>query len=351
MPLVSVIIPAKNAGARLADSLASALGQSHGDVEVILVDDASTDSSIAQARESLAKSGRAHTVVDGGGKGVSNARNVGLTASRGDFIQWLDADDEIAASKLTRQLEVVAGTGAVAVSDFALVAAEAAKPTLKALPVVLSSDPLLDFLLGLAPQIGAFLFPRPLADRLHALGVFDVGTSVCEDREYVTLAALLGARFEHVPLVGLLYFLWSEKAQASRRAKARAWSAALDAVHTRLRAHAEREAGVALSDEHRWALAQDWRPYEWKVKEVATSPWWKPVARLRNGRDVELSVFDAAIVKRRDEASEPATLERIARASCEEAPELSYRLLDVRRALGSLAARGVLAISNGKPRA
>jgi hypothetical protein len=347
VPLVSVIIPAKNAGARLPRALAGATTQTHADVEIVLVDDASTDDSIAPARELLERSGRPHTVVDGGGKGASNARNVGLSRARGAFIQWLDADDEIAASKLARQLEAVDGTDAVAVSDYGIVVGDGAKRTLSAIPVVLSDDPLLDFLVGLGPQIGSFLFPRPLADRLHALGVFDPTTAIAEDREYMTLAALLGARFEHVPLVSLLYSVSPDKKQP----KGRAWSAALTSIHARLRKHAEASSGVTLTDEHRWALAQDWRLYEWKVKELATSPWWRPTARLRNGRDIDLSILEAAIAKRRDETSEPATLERIGRAICEEAPELSFRLLDVRRALDSLAKRGVLAVSSGTSRA
>ncbi len=347
MPLVSVIIPAKNAGARLPQALGGATAQTHADIEIILVDDASTDDSIARAKEQLETSGRPHTIVQSGGNGASNARNVGLSHARGDFIQWLDADDEIAASKLERQLEAVHGAEAVAVSDYGIVVGDGAKRTLKAIPVVLSDDPLLDFLLGLGTQIGSFLFPRALANRLHAFGVFDPTTDVAEDREYMTLAALLGARFEHVPLIGLLYYVSPDKKQP----KGRAWSAALTSVHTRLRKHAEASPGVTLTDEHRWALAQDWRLYEWKVKEIATSRWSKPTARLRNGRDIDLSIFEAAIAKRRDEAGEPATLERIGRAICEEAPELSFRLLDVRRALDSLAKRGVLALSSGTSRA
>jgi glycosyltransferase involved in cell wall biosynthesis len=349
MPLVSVIIPSKNAGARLAEAIASATMQTHADVEIILVDDASTDDSIGRARETLASSGRPHAIVHGGGKGVSNARNVGLSHARGDFIQWLDADDEIAASKIARQLEAVSTNGHVAVSDYAFVTDVSGRRSLNAVPIAMSDDPLLDFLLGLAPQIGSFLFPRPLADRLSALGVFDLRTTVAEDREYVTLAALLGARFEHVPLVSLLYF-WSPN--ASQRSTGRAFSASLTAIHARLRAHAETVSGVTLTDEHRWGLAQDFRLYEWRVKEIVTSPWWKPTARLRNGRDVELSVLEAAIVKRQDETMGGASLERIARAMCEAGPELSYRLLDVRRALDSLAARGLLTtVSSGKPRA
>jgi hypothetical protein len=347
VPLVSVVIPAKNAGARLAQALGAATSQTHADVEIILVDDASTDDSIARARAALATSGRPHTIVDGGGKGASHARNLGLTHAQGAFIQWLDADDEIAASKISRQLEAIRGTEAIAVSDYGIVVGDGAKRTLNAIPVVLSDDPLLDFLLGLAPQIGSFLFPRPLADRLHALGVFDPTTDLAEDREYMTLAALVGARFTHVPLVSLLYSVSPDK----KPPKGRAWSAALASIHARLRKHAEASSVVPRTDDHRWALAQDWRLYEWTVKEIATSPWWKPTARLRNGRDVDLSIFEAAIAKRHGESTEPATLERIGRALCEQAPELSFRLLDVRRALDSLAARGVLVLSTGKPRA
>jgi glycosyltransferase involved in cell wall biosynthesis len=105
MPLVSVVIPFKNAAPWLADAIESALAQTWSDLEVILVDNGSTDASleVAQRHESprvaLLACRRA---------GASAARNVGLDRARGDFIQFLDADDVLDRDKIRIQMERLA---------------------------------------------------------------------------------------------------------------------------------------------------------------------------------------------------------------------------------------------------
>jgi glycosyltransferase involved in cell wall biosynthesis len=342
VPLVTVVIPCRNAGNRLADCLASALAQTHADLEVIVVDDASTDGSADRAREILARAGRPFHVVAGEGRGPGAARNLGLSKARGDYVQWLDADDELAASKIARQLEIASGDFVVPVTDYAWCITDAAATAIEAMPVAVASDPLLDFLLGGAPQIATFLFSRPLADRLRELGVFDESTPIGEDREYATVAAMLGARFVHVPLVGVMYFQWSASLQASRAADDRTRWDAMQAIQRRLRQTAAR-CGAAPSDEARWALGLDFAPFRWQVARVENErPWWRTEIQLEDGRTLAISPLEASIVEARKSAPAIATLELFARAACERTPELRYRVLDVRRALEALAARGAL---------
>jgi glycosyltransferase involved in cell wall biosynthesis len=98
--LVSVIIPVYNGGQYLADAIGSVLSQTCRPVEIIVVDDGSTDNS-AEIAQSYA---RVHYFYQPN-QGVSVARNTGIAAAEGDFIAFLDADDQWPADKLTRQVD------------------------------------------------------------------------------------------------------------------------------------------------------------------------------------------------------------------------------------------------------
>ena len=107
--LVSIIIPAYNAEAYLAECLESALGQSHPAVDVILVDDGSSDGTLAIARrhagvEVLAKQNG----------GAASARNLGLRHASGAHVVFLDADDRLHPDALARHFANGAGNPGVA---------------------------------------------------------------------------------------------------------------------------------------------------------------------------------------------------------------------------------------------
>lgn len=91
-PEISVIIPAYNAATYLKDCLESIARQSFRDFEVITVDDGSTDSTGAIAREFSRSDGRFKVITSANG-GVSRARNTGMEAATGEFITFADADD------------------------------------------------------------------------------------------------------------------------------------------------------------------------------------------------------------------------------------------------------------------
>jgi glycosyltransferase involved in cell wall biosynthesis len=102
-PLVSILIPAYNAAEWIADTLESAVAQTWAHKEIIVVDDGSKDETLAIARRWVS---RGVTVVPQQNAGAAAARNMALSLSRGDFIQWLDADDLLAPDKIARQMEV-----------------------------------------------------------------------------------------------------------------------------------------------------------------------------------------------------------------------------------------------------
>lgn len=112
MTVVSVIIPAYNVAPYLDACLRSALSQTLADIEVIVVDDASSDGTrgvierLAQADSRL----KAIFLADNGG--VCRARNRALDAAKGDWIAVLDADDWMAPSRLARMVETAEKLGA-----------------------------------------------------------------------------------------------------------------------------------------------------------------------------------------------------------------------------------------------
>src|SRR5437762_10442063 len=101
MPDISVIIPCFNAEHFIREAIESVLQQTHCDFEIIVVDDGSTDGSRAIV-ESI---GPTIGLVCGPNLGASAARNRGTRLAKGEFIQYLDADDVLAPDALARRVE------------------------------------------------------------------------------------------------------------------------------------------------------------------------------------------------------------------------------------------------------
>lgn len=100
-PLVSVVMPVRDGGQYLAGAVASILGQTHENLELLLVDDHSTDRAIA----SLDRSDPRLKVLANHGRGIVDACNTGLDHSKGEFIARMDADDVSLPERLQVQLE------------------------------------------------------------------------------------------------------------------------------------------------------------------------------------------------------------------------------------------------------
>jgi glycosyltransferase involved in cell wall biosynthesis len=97
-PLVSILVPAYNAARWIDATLASAAEQTWPRVETIVVDDGSRDETPARARAFAARHpGLDLRIVSQPNAGASAARNHALRLARGDFIQFRDADDLLAA--------------------------------------------------------------------------------------------------------------------------------------------------------------------------------------------------------------------------------------------------------------
>ena len=99
--LVSIIIPNYNNAEFLKSSVSSALSQDYRNIEVIVVDDGSSDDSV-QILESFGKKIR---LLRQSNLGAATARNSGIKNAKGDYLAFLDSDDEWRPSKITLQMK------------------------------------------------------------------------------------------------------------------------------------------------------------------------------------------------------------------------------------------------------
>src|SRR4051812_46779379 len=105
-PLVSILIPAFNAEASIAETLKSATSQTWPNKEIIAVDDGSRDGTRAVAGQFAHAGVR---VVAQANQGAAAARNRAFSESKGAYIQWLDADDLMSPNKIASQMSALQG--------------------------------------------------------------------------------------------------------------------------------------------------------------------------------------------------------------------------------------------------
>ena len=106
--LVSILIPAYNAQGWIADTIKSAISQTWKRKEIIIVEDGSTDQTLAIARRFAS---REVAVIHNENQGPAAARNHALSLSQGNYIQWLDADDLLSHDKVAKQMEAAEAWG------------------------------------------------------------------------------------------------------------------------------------------------------------------------------------------------------------------------------------------------
>ena len=109
---VSVIVPCYNAGAYLEPCLRSVLAQTMGDLELLVIDDGSTDGSLSVVQE-IARGDARMRVFHQENRGVCAARNRGLDAARGEYVTFVDGDDLLPPDALERMLALAPGADMV----------------------------------------------------------------------------------------------------------------------------------------------------------------------------------------------------------------------------------------------
>jgi O-antigen biosynthesis protein len=104
-PAISIVLPTFNRASMVGRSIRSALGQTRGDFEILVVDDASTDDT--EAAVAAIGDSRIRYLRHARNAGACAARNTGIGEARGDYIAFLDSDDEWAPEKLELQVEAL----------------------------------------------------------------------------------------------------------------------------------------------------------------------------------------------------------------------------------------------------
>jgi glycosyltransferase involved in cell wall biosynthesis len=104
LPLVSVVVPVYDREHCVVDAVRSVLEQTHPAIECIVVDDGSSDGSVAALRRAFADDGRVR-VFTRDHAGVSAARNHGIAHARGELLTFLDSDDLMVEHRIARQLD------------------------------------------------------------------------------------------------------------------------------------------------------------------------------------------------------------------------------------------------------
>jgi glycosyltransferase involved in cell wall biosynthesis len=138
-PLVSVVVPVYNQGEFVEHALESILAQNYAPIEIVVVNDGSTD----DTPQRLARFEHVARVIHQPNTGASAALNRGIRESHGELICWLSADDEFLPGKLERQVAALASNPHAAFAHTGYVVVDAAGATLDsvATPVAIHPDP------------------------------------------------------------------------------------------------------------------------------------------------------------------------------------------------------------------
>ncbi|MCG9893294.1 MAG: glycosyltransferase family 2 protein [Thermosynechococcaceae cyanobacterium MS004] len=205
-PLVSILIPCYNAAPWLAQTLESALAQTWTPTEIIVVDDGSTDGSVAIA-QSFAP--RGVTVIAQSNRGASATRNTAFNASKGEFIQFLDADDLLSPNKIADQVQLLQQSplhcmAICSTMHFFDGDDPAGGIFHEGLPFFADSDDPVAWLTrlfggdgeGAMVHPGAWLMPRAIAEQI---GPWNEALTVDDDGEYFARAILSSAGIRRSP--------------------------------------------------------------------------------------------------------------------------------------------------------
>lgn len=214
MSKISIIIPNYNNANWLIKTLDSCINQGVEFIkEIIIIDDFSTDNS----REILGEYQKKHPGLVkpfiNKFSGSNNARNYGFELSSGEYIQWLDSDDQLLPGKFKKQLSKFDETpdADIVYSDWQMDFYEAGKFQKTELrPLKPHDDFLCQLLLNNWLPPNNYLHKRSIVEKTIRSNGWNPETFLAQDREYITISAILGAKFAYTPGFFAIYNRWSK---------------------------------------------------------------------------------------------------------------------------------------------
>jgi hypothetical protein len=191
-PQISVIMAARNAQDTVREAITSVLEQSYGKLELIVVDDSSSDDTVAIVRSMAAQDPRIVVTSNPGQNGAARARNVGLAMAVGDYVTFQDSDDISHVRRLEHQLAKL-----LEYPEAVVCRCNSQREDDQGHVVAINGR-------RVRLAVIAMMFERERV--LSRLGYFDGGLPVSEDSEYFErMCAMFGAQ-SAVSVLRTLYF-------------------------------------------------------------------------------------------------------------------------------------------------
>jgi glycosyltransferase involved in cell wall biosynthesis len=200
---VSILIPCHNSERWVARTIESALAQTWAESEVIVVDDGSTDKSL----EIIRSFGQRIRWESGPNRGANAARNRLLEMARGDWLQYLDADDYLIPDKVERQVGHLAAHSSAEVVFGPAILEYSLNETARreALPIPEPHDPWILLARWYLPQTGACLWRK---QAVVAAGGWKPDQPCCQEHELYLRMLMAGNRFTYCAHPGSVYRQW-----------------------------------------------------------------------------------------------------------------------------------------------
>lgn len=280
--LVSIIIPCYNPGEMFERCLNSCFEQTYPNIEIIIVDNNSTDGSIEIARKLAANTERRVIFTKCHAQGQNHAFNHGFTYSTGDYIQWLDADDELMSDKIALQVAALEQNPNFDIAygdwEYCFYQSDVKKgenpqhiiPQKRCqYRFGFNSRQYKDYLLqtlshNWQPPL-SYLLRRACAIKLQELKAWNPQTFLATDREYYTIAAIIGLKFLYVLKALVRYNFWSS-AQNSRKVSYSWRTECYKRMHLRFQEIAVQQPAQRFTKQHWFLLKQNWDL--WKLAPV-----------------------------------------------------------------------------------
>ncbi len=183
LPLVSVLMPLFNKEQYIAEAITSVLNQTYQNIELIVVDDGSTDDGFNIALKFASENVHVYKQAN---QGASEARNKAFSLSKGDFIQYLDADDLLDSNKIEEQVKrIYDKPGTIATAHWQYFAQHIEEDRHDENAILMHDfDDMTDFLLKITRRgfpIHAWLIPR---EAIIKAGQWDKSIYIFEDRDF-----------------------------------------------------------------------------------------------------------------------------------------------------------------------
>lgn len=231
MPKVSIIIPLHNSEAFIAETIQSCLDQSYPDIEVIVVENGSTDHSYDTVKAMKDERIRLFKIET---PNASAARNFGLQQADGDYIQFLDADDLMSPNKIAQQIKALAAKpdgwlASCAWAKFRNHTGEAIIQPQKVWRIEAPMNWCVSAMSGGGMMIpGCWLIPRSVLDRA---GIWNENLSLHDDGEFMC-RVLLVSKGNCFTEEALVYYRQVENSLSAQNTSRKAAQSSLAVCHS-----------------------------------------------------------------------------------------------------------------------